>query len=110
MTVYHRDLTAGRWATLSLVEQMAHVGSEVERTIAWRNRGREEMAMRAFERALELLDLTLADDKHRGRRRELARVREGMVDHFFCDNEYRSQDQDWQRYFLQFATAARAGR
>jgi hypothetical protein len=88
---------------------MAHVGSEVERTIAWRNKGREDIAMRAFERALELLDLTLADDKHRGRRRELARVREGLVDHFCCGNEYQSHDQDWQAYFLQFAAAARAG-
>ena len=89
---------------------MAHVGSEVERTIAWMQKGRTEIAMRAFERALELLDLTLADPKHQGRRREMTRVREALVDHFYCDNEYRSHDQDWSRYFLQFAVTARAGR
>ncbi len=110
MSTQHPELAAGRWKTLSLLEQMANVGSEVERTIAWRSKGREEIAMRAFERALELLDLTLADDRHRGRRRELARVREGLVDHFCCDNEYQSRDQDWQRYFLRFAVAARACR
>lgn len=110
MKALHRELAAGRWKTLSLVEQMAHVGSEVERTIAWRRKGREDLARRAFERALELMDLTLADDAHRGRRRELARVREALVDHFWCDNEYASQDEDWQRYFMQFAVAARAGR
>jgi hypothetical protein len=32
------------------------------------------------------------------------------ADHFYFDNEYQSNDQDWQRYFLQFAAAARAGR
>jgi hypothetical protein len=106
----HRDLAAGRWHTLSLAEQMAHVGSEVERTISWRSKGNEEIAMRAFDRALELADLTLADPKHQGRRKEIARVREGLVDHFLCDNEYGSDDQDWRRYFLQFAVAARAGR
>jgi len=110
MTAHHRELAAGRWRHLSLVEQLAHVGSEVERTIAWRSKGREDLAMRAFERALELLDLTLADAKHQGRRRELTRVREGLVDHFWCDNEYCSQEREWQGYFLQFATAARAGR
>jgi hypothetical protein len=110
MTVQHRELAAGRWNTLSLVEQMAHVGSEVERTIAWRNKGRDDIAMRAFERALELLDLTLADSKHWGRRKELVRVREALADHFLFDNEYQSRDEDWQRYFLQFAAAARAGR
>jgi hypothetical protein len=110
MTVQHRELAAGRWNTLSLVEQMAHVGSEVERTIAWRNKGRDDIGMRAFERALELLDLTIADGKNRGRRKELVRVREALADHFYFDNEYQSTDQDWRRYFLQFAAAARAGR
>src|SRR5690242_1840727 len=107
MTMQHRELAAGRWNTLSLVEQMANVGSEVERTIAWRSKGRVDVGMRAFERALELLDLTIADDKNRGRRKELVRVREALADHFYFDNEYQSSDQDWQRYFLQFAAAAR---
>ena len=33
MTAAHRDLAAGRWFELPLVEQLAHVGSEIERTI-----------------------------------------------------------------------------
>ena len=110
MTVQHKELAAGRWNTLSLVEQMAHVGSEVERTIAWRSKGRDDIGMRAFERTLELLDLAIADGKNRGRLKELCRVRELLVDHFCFDNEYQSNDQSWQRYFLQFAVAARAGR
>lgn len=101
---------ASRWKTLSLVEELAKLGSELERTIAGRSKGREQIAMRAFERAPELLDLTTSGDRHRGRRRELARVREGLIDHVFCDNGYQSRDQDWQRYFLRFAVAARAGR
>jgi hypothetical protein len=108
--MHHRGLTADHWNALSLLEQMANIGSEVERTISWRNKGKEDIAMRAFERALELIDLTLADPKHQGRRKEVARVRECLVDHFFCDNEYGSDDEDWRRYFLQFAVAARKGR
>lgn len=33
MTVRHRELAAGRWFGLPLVEQMANIGSEIERTI-----------------------------------------------------------------------------
>jgi hypothetical protein len=110
MTVHHREQAAGRWKTLSLLQHLANVGSEVERTIAWKHRGRAEIAMRAFEQALELLDLTIADDRHRGRRRELTRVREGLMDHFCCSNDYGSSESDCQRYFLQFAVAARSGR
>lgn len=34
MSALHRELAAGRWYTLSLVEQMANIGSEIERTMA----------------------------------------------------------------------------
>lgn len=105
MTAVHRELAAGRWFELSLVEQMANVGSEVERTIAWRGRNERNSAA-AFDRALELLDLTIADPRHRGRLRELARVREVLADHFAFENRYGSTDESWQRYFHAFAYAA----
>jgi hypothetical protein len=69
MSHQHRELAAGRWNLLSFAEQMANVGSEVERTISWKNRGRAEISGRAFERALELIDLTVADPKNRVRLR-----------------------------------------
>jgi len=43
--------------------QMANLGSEVFRTINWRKKGSEDDSQRAFFRALELLDLTIADKK-----------------------------------------------
>jgi hypothetical protein len=33
MTVQHRELAAGRWFQLSLIEQPANTGSEVERAL-----------------------------------------------------------------------------
>jgi hypothetical protein len=54
--------------------------------LAWRERNPAN-AGRAFERVIELLDLTSSDPKHRGRLRELARLRETMVDFFAFDNE-----------------------
>lgn len=108
MSSVHRELSAGRWRELTFFEQMANVGSEVERTILWKEKGRTEVGMRALERALELLDMTVDDPKNRRRLRELLRVREVLADHFFFDDEYASTDLSWQRYFRPFAWGARS--
>lgn len=107
MTYQHTELAAGRWKTLSFFEQMANVGSEVERCINWKIKGRRDFSSRAFERALELIDLTVADEKNGKRLREILRVREALVDHFVFDNIYRSNDESWKRYFHCFLMAAR---
>ena len=104
--IIHKDLASGRWFELSLFEQLANVGCDVERTIKWRDRGDTEFSEKAFERALELLDLTIADPKNRKRLRELTRVREALVDYFVFDNEYSSTDKAWQEYFFYFNYAA----
>lgn len=110
MSVVHRELAAGRWGRMSLLEQMANVGSEVERCLNWRARHGEDHAERAFERSLELLDLTLEDPKNRKRAREIARVRELWVDHCLKGGLCESTDESWRRYFLPYAWAARKGR
>jgi hypothetical protein len=110
MSRQHRELAAGRWNGLSFAEQMANVGSEIERTISWKQKGRPDYSSRAFERALELLDLTIADADNRSRLRELLRVRESLADHFYFDNFYQSTQESWQRYFNHFLFAARGKR
>jgi hypothetical protein len=92
------------------VEQLANVGSEIERTMRWRQKGKIQYGRRAFERALELLDLTIADEKHRSRLRELTRLRETLADYFWFDNRYGSSDESWRRYFHAFTHAAALGR
>ena len=110
MNIQHKNLADGRWNELSFFEQMANVGSEVERTINWKKKGNLEYSRLAFERALELLDFSIADQKNRKRLREVSRVREAIVDHFFGKNEYLSTDESWQKYFYAFNYAARAAR
>lgn len=105
----HRDLAAGRWRTYSLAEQLGNVGSEVGRLARWRGRD-DRLAERAFDRALELLDLTLADPRWRDRLREIARARELLCDAASGGSEYRTTLEDLDRYFLAFAIAARARR
>ena len=110
MTFQHRELAAGRWYDLSFLEQMGNVGAEIGRTVAWKEKNRPDYSQRAFERALELLDLTISDPKNRSRLREVLRVREALADHFAFDNTYQSTDESWQRYFYAFQFAARANR
>jgi hypothetical protein len=107
MNYQHRELAEGRWNQLSFVEQMANIGSEVERTISWKTKERLDFSSRAFERALELLDLTIADTKNRLRLKELLRVRESLADCFFFNNDYQSTPESWQRYFRSFLIASR---
>ena len=106
----HQELAAGRWFRLSLVEQLANVGSEIERTMRWRGKGNAEYGRRAFERALELLDLSIADEKNRSRLKELTRLRETLADYFWFDNRYGSSDESWGRYFHAFTHVAALGR
>jgi hypothetical protein len=110
MNPVHKELAEGRWAGFSLCAQLANVGSEVERALNWERKGNARYTELAFHRALELIDLTLGDPKHRGRRREIARTREALVDYFACGNSYRSTEAQWRNYFRCFAYAARLGK
>ncbi len=107
MNYQHQQLAAGRWKELSFFEQMANIGSEVERTIQWKKKNNEDYSRRAFERTLELLDLTIADPKNKKRLKELLRVRETLADYFAFDNSYKSTEKNWRNYFLAFNFAAR---
>ena len=107
MNYQHKDLASGRWEKLSLMEQLANIGSEVERAIRWRRKGNVQYTRLAFERALELLDLTLHASLPFPTLKELARVRCALVDDFEGDNTFHSTDLAWQHYFGAFTHAAR---
>jgi hypothetical protein len=107
MTVQHQELAAGRWKQLAFVEQMAHIGSEVERALNWHAKHHAAYAQQALERALELLDLTLGSVTSPARLKELTRAREALVDYFVGTNEWGSTPILWRSYFSCFTYAAR---
>ena len=101
--------TAHRWRQLTLMEQLAHVGSEVERAIRAHEAGNRTRFDGAHARALELFDFTVADDRWAGpRRREILRAREEFCRLFFDDNVPENSAAGLRRYFLAFAVAARS--
>ena len=109
MVPIHQQQAAGRWQSLSLIEQLANVGSDVARAARWYGKD-QQRCEQAFERALELLDLTIADERWKGRLKELTRTRELLCDAMFGGNTYGSDLASLDRYFFHFAMAARVGR
>lgn len=107
MNYQHQRLAAGRWEQFTLFEKMANIGSEVERALNWKAKNNQAYSQKAFERALELVDLTLKSGGRFARLKEIARLREALVDYFFGTNEYGSTETSWRKYFLPFNFAAR---
>ena len=96
----HKELANGRWNTFTFFMQMANIGSEVLRSLRWKEKDKINSQL-AAERALELLDLTMDDPKNHtsGRSKELWRLREFMADSLFFNNEYKSTLKSWENYF-----------
>ncbi len=107
MNFQHNDLENGKWSKLSLIEQMANIGSEVIRAINWKNKENQEYSQMAFERALELFYFTVTDPKNKGHLKEIVRARECFIDYLVAKNSYNSTDESWQKYFHAFNYAAR---
>jgi hypothetical protein len=107
MSYQHKELTTGRWQQLTLAEQMANVGSEVIRALNWRTKNNAAYSRLAAERALELMDFTLDSVKGFAKLKEIARVREVLVDFFFGENEYGFTEDALKKYFLNFTYASR---
>ncbi|MDA1185202.1 MAG: hypothetical protein O2930_11230 [Acidobacteria bacterium] len=105
----HRDIAQARWWHLSLAEQFGNIGSEISRAVTWSTRN-PETSQAALYRALDLIDLTLDDPRHRRslpRLREIARTREVVVDFFAGPNVHGSTSASLMKYFDQFALYAR---
>jgi len=121
MKYQHQKLASGGWEKLNFFEQMANIGSEVERGITWRNKNKGTLvscsaqnndlySQKAIERAFELLNLTIASQQKQKKLKELTRLREVLVDYFFGQNQYSSTDRLWQKYFYAFNYAAMKSR
>lgn len=108
MNYQHKTLIENhRWEQLSLAEQMAHIGSEINRSIHWRNKNNIRYANDAVNRALELIGFTIDAVKINSHIKELTRLREMIIDYFYYDNSYSSSDELWIKYFDHFNYKAR---
>ena len=102
----HKNLEED-WMDRPIAYQMANIGSEVSRSI--RNRGKPARFKGAYERALELFDLTILSlQKQRkvGELREVCRAREEFCD-YFNGNSFGTDVAKMQKYYDEFAMILR---
>ena len=102
MDYQHKELSQGRWKEMSFLEQMSNIGSEISRSINWRKKGNEQYAQKAFERSLELFDLSKESNLTYPQYKELLRSREQWVDYFEYDNIYKSSAESIIKYYNTF--------
>jgi len=96
-----------KWHTLSLLQQMGNIGSEVGRAIGAHASGNATRFDAALARGLELFDLTAADPRWAGpRRREILRAREEFCRLFFDETVAPDSAAGLEKYFMHFAAAA----
>lgn len=95
-----------KWQNMSLAEQLGNAGSDFERALRWKGKGQTQLFVKAANRTLEQLDLTLTDRRWSGcRRQEIARLREETCRALFMDEN--NKPAGLQKYFLLMATLAR---
>ncbi len=107
MDFQHKSLAEGRWAQMSLSEQMANIGSEISRALNWKRKNNEKYCLKSVGRALELISLTLDCITVTSHIKELARLKEVILDYFYGNNEFSSSEILWEKYFNHFNFAAR---
>jgi hypothetical protein len=97
-----------KWSQLTIFEQMGNIGSEVGRACKAHRSGKIQRQEAAIERALDLFDATsevlVAQKSHR--LREVLRAKEEFL-RLFYDNTFDTDAEQIERYFMQFAIAAR---
>ena len=106
MNIQHKNLAAGSWQKLSLVQQLGNIGGEISRALNWQNKNQESYE-NAIYRALELFDLTISDPRWKNRLKEIVRARELLCDAILGGKEYKTSLNDLDRYFFHFALVAR---
>ena len=102
----HRD-----WLKRPITYQMGNIGSEVSRSIKWKEKGNEARANKAIDRALELFDFTIeANVGNHARLTEVLKAREEFCDYFFGGNSYRTEPAQMQKYYDGFVMMERLSR
>ena len=101
----HTTLADGRWAGMSLAEQMLNIGSEISRANRWKTKNNEEQCRNAVFRALELISLTIDAQHGHHSLGEFTRLYEVVCDYYLGTNEYHSDGASLQKYFDVFAYA-----
>jgi len=98
------------WSTMSIFDQMGNIYSEVGRTLKAKQDHDQERYELALARAIDLFDATVSIlvERHSPKTKEVLRAKEEFLD--VCRTADSDEIKDLDRYFMQFAIAARLTR
>ncbi|OGX08398.1 MAG: hypothetical protein A2Z88_02190 [Omnitrophica WOR_2 bacterium GWA2_47_8] len=92
-----------RWLNLSFAQQMGNIGSEIARARHWEKQNDAVSRDKALERALELLDLSLASTKTMPQLKEVARLREVVAAWYARQKDYDIDKTALEDYCINFS-------
>lgn len=100
-----------KWASMDILNQMGNIYSEVGRTMNAKKSGNEARFQGALSRALDLFDATVdvLNEQKSPRMREVLLAKYQFLSLFFAKTRTENPE-TLDRYFLQFAIAARLHR
>ena len=99
-----------RWSEMSIFDQMGNIYSEVGRTFKAKQSHDQEKYEQALARAIDLFDATSAAlaSQRSPKLKEVLRAKEEFLD--ACESHDTTDERELDRYFMQFAIAARLTR
>ena len=100
-------MNSEQWQEYPLALQLGNLGSEVGRMVSLKKKGDTLHTEKAFERALELLDMIIADAGKKKSVGELTRLREVLCGFINNSPEYKITGEQINNYFIPFALMAR---
>jgi len=99
-----------RWSEMNIFDQMGNIYSEVGRTFRAKQSHDQERYDQALTRAIDLFDATSAAlvEQRSPKLKEVLRAKEEFLG--ACGSQNITDEQELDRYFMQFAVAARLTR
>jgi len=106
------QINKAKWAKLDIFNQMGNIYSEVGRSFKTQRQGNSKDHEEAVRRTIVLCDATIHDliGKKSPKAKEVLRAKEQFVDLAFNSHATVESMQSLERYFMQFALAARLNR
>lgn len=99
------------WSTLTLEEQIGNIGSELSRMLTFERQGERQHWSKARQRAVELIDLTLRDQRWSTlEKKEVTKLKQLLLELNRTDSQTGVSIQELVNYCLPFAIVARSNR
>ena len=89
----HKNLTPERWQTFSKGRQILMIATELSRAKNWIEKKQNFETNQCYERAFELIDLTVEDSKWKNGLKEILRFRELLAELYLQNNKNAKMNQ-----------------